>query len=412
MNSRIASLMIAALVFLLGSSAARADWDTEGERRAAEAAYVAGQSAEKAGRLPEALNRYAQAQAVPNANAVAAARRAAQIAPGLAAAEEKQGNHAQAATYYDQGGQFAAADRAFMASLRAKLDTPGAVGSALTYFDDRAHESFKGNRKVQFEVNGPYTPDAGLIQEVRGALAKGPGRTLEREAAAFNAQYLQERIALVRARSEVTDVAGSLAAAERERAFLQKWPDDLVKKSLVELGMLREWSQVERNPGVQASIEAQLLKRAEERAGALSSTYAGAPELLDAAKDYASVAHYLKPAEPRIASIKTLANKLGDEAEVKGQLGLAGQYFQVADERNKKQAVQKRQEQLAMQKAQPDIDAAKRTAEAMRAQFNDPAAIEAMRKQALAAQAAMQAQRSGERTKRDAGDLQKDLGLK
>lgn len=413
MTSRLASLTIAAFVLLLGGQAARADWDTEGERRAAEAAYVAGQSAEKGGRLTEALARYAQAQAVPNPNAVAAARRAAQIAPGLAAAEEKKGNHAQAATYYDQGSQFAAADRAFMASLRAKLDTPAAVGALLKYFDDRSHASFKANRKVQFEVHGAYTPDAGLIQEVRTALAEGPGRTLQREAAAFDANYLKECVALVRARPDSGDMAVQMAAAERERTFLQKWPDEVLKKSLAELAAMRAWADVERDPAVKASIDALALKRADERAATLIANYSGAPELLEAAKDYHLAVQHLKPAEPRVAAVNTLAGRLGDESEAKGQFGLAAAYFQVAGDSARKQAAQKRQEQLAMQKMQPDLEAARRTAEAMRAQFSDPAALEALRKQAAAAQAAAQAQRSSPvRAKADAAGLEKELGLK
>jgi hypothetical protein len=406
-------LMIAALALSMASNAVRADWDTEGERRSAEAAYVAGQAAERAGKLAEALENYRMAQSSYNPNAIKAAQRAAQIAPGLASAEEKKGNHAQAATLYDQGGHFAAADRALMAAMRAKLDSPQVVGELLKRFDERASEHFKAMQKLRLEVTGPYTPDASLVQEVRTALAKGPERTLQREAAAFDANYLKERVALARSLPETVDMAAQMAAAERERAFLQKWPDEPLKKSLGELAILRQWQRVEPNPAVQTSIDAQLLKRAEERAATLVASYSGAPEFLEAAKDYALAVQHLKPAEPRIASIKATANKLGDEAEGKSQFALAASYFRVADERDKTEAVQKRQGQLAMQKMQPDIDAAKRTAEAMRAQYGDPAKVEAMRKQAQAMQAAMQAQRpSAERAKQDAGDLQKELGLK
>ncbi len=412
MNSRTI-LKIAALALLMASHAVRADWDTEAERRHAEAAYVAGQAAERAGKMAEALEHYVEAQGGRSPNAPKAAQRAAQIAPALASAEEKKGNHAQAAALYDQGGHFAAADRALMTALRTQLESPRVVGELLKRFEDRSSESFKVNHKLRFAAVGPYTPGASLIQEVRNALAKGPERTLQREAAAFDANYLQERVALARARPDSIEVAVHLAAANREAAFLQKWPDDLLKKSLGELGVLREWSQVESDPRVQAAIEAQLVKRAEERAGALAANYSAAPELLESAKDYALAAHYLKPAEPRIASIKALANKLGDEAEANGRFVLAATYFQVADDRAKVQAVQKRNEQLARQKLQPDIDAGKRLAESMRAQYSDPAAVEAMRKQALAAKAAMQAQRpAAQASKQSAADLQKDLGLK
>lgn len=412
MNSRTLRT-IAALALLMASHAVRADWDTEGERRRAEAAYVAGQAAERAGKMAEALRRYMEAQSAPNQNAAKAAQRAAQIAPPLASADEKKGNHAQAADLYDQGGHFAAADRALMTAMRANLDSPQVVGELLRRFDDRASDLFKRKHAFRLPVTGPYTPDAGLVQEVRTALAKGPERTLQREAAAFDANYLKERVALVRSRPDSIDVAEQMAVVSRERAFLQKWPEELLKKSLGELKVLREWSEVERAPTIQASISAQLVKRAEERAAALMANYSGAPELLEAAKDYATAFDDLKPAEPRLASIKSLAGKLGDEAEAKGQLGFAYHYFKVADDGVKAQAVQKRHEQIALKKMQPDIDEAKRAAAALREQYSDPAKVEAMRKQAMAMQAAMQAQRpSAERAKQDAGDLQKELGLK
>lgn len=412
MNSRIA-LTVAALTMLLSCHAVRADWDTEGDRRRAEAAYVTGQAAERAGRLVEALTHYVAAQGAYNPNAMKAAQRAAQIAPALAGAEEKKGNHAQAADLYDQGGHFAAADRALMTAMRAKLDSPQVVDGLLKRFDERASEGFRATHKLRLDVTGPYAPDTGLVQEVRTALAKGPERTLQREAAAFDANYLREREVLARSRPESIDVAAQLAAADRERAFVHRWPEDLLKKSLAELGVLREWSEVERDKTVQAWIAAQRLRRADERAAALVASYSGAPELLAAAKDYAVAIEDLKPAQPRIAAISASAGRLGDEAEAKGRLGLAFNYYQVADDRAKAQAVQKRQEQLALQKARPDIDDAKRTAAAMREQYSDPAKLDAMRKQALAMQAAMQSQRQGaERAKQDAGDLQKELGLK
>jgi hypothetical protein len=405
--------MIAALALSMAGNAVRADWDTEGELRFAQQAYLAAQAAERAGRLAEALENYVAAQGGRNPDAIKAAQRAAQIAPALASAEEKKGNHAQAAALYDQGGHFAAADRALMASRRAKLDSPQVVGELLKRFDERASEHFRAMHKLRLEVTGPYTPDASLVQEVRTALAKGPERTLQREAAAFDANYLKERVVLVRSRPDSIDVAENLAASNRERAFLQKWPDELLKKSLGELRVLREWSEVERDQTVQASIKAQLVKRVEERASILTASYSGAPEMLEVAKDFALAVEDLKPAAPRVASIKTLAGKLGDEAEANGQLGLAASYFSVAGDSAKKQAVQKRYEQIALKKLQPDIDDAKRAAASMREQYSDPAKVDALRKQAQAAQAAMQAQRpSAGRAEQDAGDLQKELGLK
>lgn len=156
-----------------------------------------------------------------------------------------------------------------------------------------------------------------------------------------------------------------------------------------------------------------MLRRAEERADTLLASYSGAPELLEAAQDYGLSVSHLKPADTRVAAIKTLANKLGSDAEGKGRLSLAVAYFRVAGERDKAQAVQARQQQLAQQKVQPDIDAAQRVAANLREQYSDPDKVDALRKQAQAAQTAAQAQRPGTAVSTpSAADLQKELGLK
>lgn len=366
--------------------------------------------------MAEALRYYMVAQTYtgkPNPNALSAAQRAAQIAPAVASAEDKEGNHLLAASLYDQGGLFAAADRALLAALRAKPDERRVVEQVMQAFDRRAAESFQANNKLRLSVTGPYTPDAAVVQEVRAAPAKAAERALQREATAFNAQFLKERVALVRARPEPHQLEALRAMMEREQAFAQKWPEELLKRSLNELARVREWAALVPHKAQQTALDAQMLRRAEERADTLLASYSGAPELLEAAQDYGLSVSHLKPADTRVAAIKTLANKLGSDAEGKGRLSLAVAYFRVAGERDKAQAVQARQQQLAQQKVQPDIDAAQRVAANLREQYSDPDKVDALRKQAQAAQTAAQAQRPGTAVSTpSAADLQKELGLK
>jgi hypothetical protein len=65
-----------------------------------------------------------------------------------------------------------------------------------------------------------------------------------------------------------------------------------------------------------------------------------------------------------------------------------------------------------MAKLQPQMDAARRNAEALAKQFGDPAAVEAMRQQAEAAKAALARQKEQGRKNQAGNDaLAKELGL-
>jgi hypothetical protein len=94
---------------------------------------------------------------------------------------------------------------------------------------------------------------------------------------------------------------------------------------------------------------------------------------------------------------------------------LAAEYYNIAGDDAAADASRQKQQQLAMQKMQPSIDAAQNQAEELQKQFGDPKAVEAMRKQAEAAQAAIQAQQKKQQKngdkKKSAEELEKELGM-
>ncbi len=138
------------------------------------------------------------------------------------------------------------------------------------------------------------------------------------------------------------------------------------------------------------AADTQILTRAEARAAALEDKYADAPELLEAAADYYRSVDRLTPAAPRLARITARAMALGDQSKAKGRLTLATAYYRLADADDKAEAIRAQQQAQAMQQAQPDIDAARKMAEEMKAKF-DPATVEMMKKQAEAMRQALEA---------------------
>jgi hypothetical protein len=75
-------------------------------------------------------------------------------------------------------------------------------------------------------------------------------------------------------------------------------------------------------------------------------------------------------------------------------------------------AVREKQRSLAMAKYQPQIDEAKRAAEALAKQYGDPAQVEALRRQAEAAKAALREQQAqGRKNQAGNDEFAKELGL-
>jgi hypothetical protein len=117
--------------------------------------------------------------------------------------------------------------------------------------------------------------------------------------------------------------------------------------------------------------------------------------------------------EPKLSAVRAQALKLADEANAKSRYTLAAAYYDVADARDKAEAVREHGRQVAMQKAQPSIDQMRKQAEAIQQQFSDPAKVAEMKKQAEAARKALQEQQAGAKAnnKKAAADLEKELGL-
>jgi hypothetical protein len=92
---------------------------------------------------------------------------------------------------------------------------------------------------------------------------------------------------------------------------------------------------------------------------------------------------------------------------------LASEYYDVAGNDAKAQAVRDLDKKNAMAKMQPSIDAMQRQAEQLRAQYSDPAKIKAMQEQAAALRASMQQQQVGAKraNEKSAAELEKELGL-
>jgi hypothetical protein len=414
-------------------------------------AYAEAQAHERAGKLEDALYSYVETQARlcdgDNPLALTAAKKAAQIAKPLAAAEEMQSHFAEAARLYDMGGYYAESDRVHMANVRAHPDDPRAAVAAFEWLKDHgapvfgasdASPAFQANHKVRLSVTGPYVQDPRLVPEIKATMAKGADRALQREAAAFNdsEEYLRERVAVIQARPEDgADFQASYAWSQQRLApFAQKWPDNPLKKSRDELDRLAAWSSLDE--GIYVATTGNLLTdvalmkraqaRAEERAAALEQRYSGAPKSLEDAIAYYEFAYSRLPnatdeqdrlrtaqGDARIRQVKAQSMKLGDAANAQGRLVLAHDYYEAAGDSAKAMAAQAKYDQLARQKLQPAIDEATKQGQALAAGFGSPAQIEAMKKQAQEAARAMKAQPPPNKTDRakKADDLSKELGL-
>jgi hypothetical protein len=394
---RPVSLFAAAFVFVTAANAFADCPITQEEIRATLRAFPAAQAAEKAAKPKEALALYVAAQGPtcdPNPNAIAAATRAAALAGPLAAAAEQRRAWAEAFELYEQGGHYAAADRALMQLLRANQDDVTLVRQHLQHFGHRALPSFAANNRHQIAAAGPYVLDQALRRELEAMPKQGVDRALAKEATLFSDAYLAERMRLTATRPEPSynNMSAIQATVAAEQAFQQKYPSDPVKASLQQLRLAREWASLSGDEALMKATDAQTLARAEARATALETRYADAPELLEAAADYYRSVDQLTPAAPRLARIAARAMALGDQSKAKGKLTLATAYYRLADADDKAEAIRAEQQQNAIQQAQPSIDAAMKMAEEMKAKF-DPATVEAMKKQAEAMRQAIEAAR-------------------
>ena len=376
--------------------------------------YSEAQQLERAGKANAALAKFVLAQSYtcePNSLEADAAKHAAALAPPLGAAAEKKGDFQAAFDLYDAGGHYAAADRALMALVRANPDEPGIFSKAREVLEYRALPAFGANNQVRLGVTGAYRPDPKNLAEVFTMPANGAQRALQKEAAMFNAQYLQDLVPLTQSRpDDPTDSAALQQMMLAQQSFMQKYPGDPLKSSRDLLNLAHRWSAVATDQSVSRRIDQQLAERREQRATTLAQKYNGAPSLLEAALDYYGGEGSDQSAmTPHLTQIKAQALQLGDAAMARKRYTLAADYYDVADADAKADAAREEQKRVAMNKLQPSIDQMKRQAEALQKQYGDPAKVQAMREQALAAQARFRQQQPANAKKAD--ELEKELGL-
>jgi hypothetical protein len=413
-----AHFTLAAILTCAAVTNAFADCGASATPASTRKAYNQGLQQEKAGDLQAAFYSFVAAQeATCEANPIEsdAARHAAALALKLGAAAEKSADYERAFDIYDTGGQYAAADRALMSLVRAQPDDPRVYNKARSAFDYRTLPAFASNQKVQLSITGTYLPDPKNMAEVLAMPPKAVERAFKKEAAAFNETYLREYVQLIQSRpDDPTDLDAMQAALERATALAQKYPQDLLKPSREALSLVQSWAGASIDRAWADATEARRAQRLAERVATLTKSYSGAPKLLDEALTYQlsiNLDHNVNQA--KVAAIRTQASKLGDDANAKQRLGLASEYYEVARQDAKAQAARDKQQQLAMARMQPSIDQMQKQAEAMRAQFSDPAKVKEMQEQARALQKSLQQQQqtNAKSSAKKADDLEKELGL-
>jgi hypothetical protein len=415
--SRLAATLAALMLAAGYSLPAAADCGASSTPAKARASFARGQAAEKAGRPRDAVAAYVAAQeATCEANPVetAAARRAAELSKPLAAAAERSGDLATAYELYESGGWFADADRTLIAQVRSKTDDVGLWERARGHFANRTLQAFAANEKPRLAVTGAYTPDPTFLPEVMAMPAKRHAAALAREGAAFDEKYLQAIVALAKAMpDDPTDMAAMNRAQQMALDLGRRWPKDPLETSRSLLQLARDWSN--RLPESETrALEAQTRARLEQRAATLAANYSGAPKALESAIAYHGMVTFGDSAqlEPRVAKVKAQALQLGTAAERAGHLAVAIDYYDVAGDDARRDAAREKQQQLAMKKMQPQIDAAQRQAAALAKQYGDPAQVEALKRQAEAAKAAIEQQKAqGRKSQANNDAFAKELGL-
>jgi hypothetical protein len=382
--------------------------------------YQQAQAFEHEGKKEQALFSYQAAQGYAcepsNPYEMDAARRAAPLGLELGQAAEKKGDLARAFQLYEAGGHFAHADRVFIQTIRAE-DTPQAFQRALEHYRNREGGAFVSNNAAALKVTGSYQVDPKYLAEVMAMPKRGVERSAEKEKAAFNEQFLREYVQLIQSQpDDPSDFAALQRAGDAQVAFAKKWPDqDPMKTSRDAIQDMRMWALNGGDRGLEESVQARVKSLVEQRATLLRDKFFNAPKLLGDAMDFYRVLGSEAGVGGKIKAIRSQARQLAADADAKQRYGLAAEYYSVADDSAAADASRQKQQTLAMQKMQPSIDAAQKQAEELQKQFSDPKAVEAMRKQAEAAQAALQAQQKKQQKssdkKKSAEELEKELEM-
>jgi hypothetical protein len=383
-------------------------------------AYDNAKAADSQGKKENALFFYhgAQGSVCEGANPYEAdaAKRAAPLALELGAAAEKRGEFDKARQLYEAGGHFGPADKAFMQTIRPEALEPRAYANGKAHFRTRMDTWFADNNAAALKVTGPYKPDPKLIAEIDAMPAKGIDYAIKKELANFNEEQLRDFVQVVQSQpDDPTDAAALQRMISTQQTFAQKWKNNgSTQTSQEALQTLRTWSQTVEDKALGDSVATKVTQISEARATTLRTKFFGAPQLLKDAMNY----YYLPSSdnstvEPKVAAIRAQAMKLGDEANAKNRYVLAGAYYDVADAREKGEAVRERGRQVTMKKMQPQIDQARKQADAIAKEYSDPAKVAEMQKQAEAMRKSMQQQQAGAKAanKKGAEDLEKELGL-
>ena len=365
--------------------------------RDAKRAFENAKAADAAGRKEDALFAYhaAEGSVCEGANPYEAdaAKRAVTLARELGAAAEQRKDFEKASRIYDAGGLFAAADNAYIQYARTRPDDYRLYESATQRFRNRGEGAFNSNNAAAVKAAGGYTPDPKLIAEINAMPAKALELGVAKEMKTFSEPYLQEFVKLAQSQPEdATDTDAIQRSIGAQQAFAQKWKgEDPIKSSRETLDNLRMWGVTSIDPQYSKTVATKVAQIVEMRATLIRTKFYGAPKLLDAAMDYYRLlGTETGKLDGQLAAVRAQALKLGDEANGKNRLALAAEYYEVADASDKAQAARDRSQQAAMQKMQPSIDRARAQAEAMAAQYGDPAKVEEMKRQAEAMRKAME----------------------
>ena len=380
--------------------------------------YSNAQQLDKAGKLREALGAYAAAQEYTcEANPVAgpAAKRAAQIALPLGQEAEKKRDFEAAFSIYADGGLYAASDRALMALVRSRPDTPSIFTRAREVLDYRSSAAFQSNNKLQLEIAGAYRADPKNLEEVKRMPTLGVERAFAAEMAAWNEQYLRELADQIQSRPEdATDMVAVQHFSASQQAFAQRWPNDLLRASREALSLASSWASAANDESMQKKVDTMRMQRIEMRVNTLTKSFHRAPSLLDAAIDYQMMQLIDDAAkQSKAKAIRQQAAQLGEQAQAQGRLHLATEYFRVARLDAKADAAQEQARQAAMTKMQPSIEQMRRQAAEMQKAFSDPEKVKQMQQQAREMQKAIQAQQqaNAQGNTKKADDLEQELGL-
>lgn len=412
------SLLIASLG-LLGASRAMADCGASATIKDVRRAHATGQKLEQSGDRAGALAAYVAAQEYtcePNPVAADAARRAAAVARPLGDAARTRGAHAEAYDYYERGGHFTDADRALGQWIAAQPDDPELYWKALKHVEYRSLDAFRSNEQARLAVTGAYSLDPALAARVKAMPEQGAQRALQAEAAAFNEAFLQEHVALIQARPDnPADIAGQQRWLARAQAVQARHQRDYLRESRAALERLRQWGVKSVNAGEPEAFARRRAERAQARVQLLTQKYAGAPDLLDAATDYVTYVTSESEAQaPQTAKIRRQAEQLGDAASARKRFQLAIDYYGVAGADAKADRAREQMQAWAREQMQPTIDAMQRDAQAMAAQFKDPARVEELKRQAAEAQRSLQQsaqKRDPAAARKSKDELASELGL-